>query len=73
MKKSLPVSFISQSQFHKYNYFSAPLTIGLFVASQFIGFYFYGLNYAKIKDERAEMKSARFAILPLLLAERDRA
>ncbi|XP_033226324.1 NADH dehydrogenase [ubiquinone] 1 alpha subcomplex subunit 13 [Belonocnema kinseyi] len=55
------------------NFMTAPLTIGLFVASQFIGFYFYGLNYKKIKDEKAEMKSARFAMFPMLLAERDRA
>ncbi|XP_051161440.1 NADH dehydrogenase [ubiquinone] 1 alpha subcomplex subunit 13 [Leptopilina boulardi] len=52
---------------------SAPATIAAFVASQFIGFYIYGLTVKQVDREDIEMRSARFAMLPMLMAERDRA
>ncbi|KAL6257868.1 hypothetical protein P5V15_011466 [Pogonomyrmex californicus] len=47
--------------------------IGFLLFSTFGGLYTYYLNYKKIKREQIEMRSAKLAILPLLIAERDRA
>ncbi|CAH0757976.1 unnamed protein product [Diatraea saccharalis] len=38
----------------------------------FSGLYIYSLNYKKIKRDEIEMRSAKMAIYPMLLAERDR-
>ncbi|XP_031843684.1 NADH dehydrogenase (ubiquinone) B16.6 subunit [Nomia melanderi] len=38
-----------------------------------LGYCLYGLNYKKVRIETIEMMSAKFAIQPLLEAERDRA
>ncbi|XP_032679131.1 NADH dehydrogenase [ubiquinone] 1 alpha subcomplex subunit 13 [Odontomachus brunneus] len=51
---------------------NAKKTFGLLVASTLFGMYGYGMTYKKIKKEEIEMRSAHFAIWPLLLAERDR-
>lgn len=35
--------------------------------------YLYSINYKQIKKDQIEMRSAKMAIYPMLLAERDRA
>jgi hypothetical protein len=52
---------------------AAKSLFGLFITSTIVGFYGYYQTYLKNKRDQIEMRSARFAILPLLIAERDRA
>lgn len=54
-------------------YLTAKGTFGILLASTVAGIYGYVLNYKLIKRQEIEMRSARFAIWPMLLAERDRA
>ncbi|XP_011704235.1 PREDICTED: NADH dehydrogenase [ubiquinone] 1 alpha subcomplex subunit 13 [Wasmannia auropunctata] len=51
----------------------AKSTIALFVTTTLAGFYAYYRSFKVVRREQIEMRSARLAILPLLLAERDRA
>ncbi|XP_011162496.1 NADH dehydrogenase [ubiquinone] 1 alpha subcomplex subunit 13 [Solenopsis invicta] len=51
----------------------AKSTIALFLTTSIAGFYAYYLNFKLVRRQQIEMRSARLAILPTLLAERDRA
>ncbi|XP_071574635.1 NADH dehydrogenase [ubiquinone] 1 alpha subcomplex subunit 13 [Temnothorax nylanderi] len=51
----------------------AKSTLGLLVGTTIVGFYAYYLNYKCVRRQQIEMRSARLAIFPALLAERDRA
>lgn len=44
-----------------------------YIASFGASSYLYWLNYKKVKTEELEVRSANMALLPLLMAERDRA
>ncbi|EZA57762.1 hypothetical protein DMN91_002714 [Ooceraea biroi] len=46
---------------------------GFFFASTCIGWYGYYLTHLKVRRDQIEMRSARNAIMPALLAEQDRA
>ncbi|KAG7196812.1 hypothetical protein KM043_016925 [Ampulex compressa] len=52
--------------------FGARTIFPLYLGVSTLGFLIYAHNYRQIKREKIEMRSARFAILPILLAERDR-
>ncbi|XP_014479958.1 PREDICTED: NADH dehydrogenase [ubiquinone] 1 alpha subcomplex subunit 13 [Dinoponera quadriceps] len=52
--------------------FGAKSTFAFLIASTCAGMYAYHLTFKQIRREEIEMRSARFAIWPLLLAERDR-
>ncbi|XP_014209618.1 NADH dehydrogenase [ubiquinone] 1 alpha subcomplex subunit 13 [Copidosoma floridanum] len=54
-------------------FFTSKLVIGLYVAATAVGFKLYTINYREYHREQIEMRSARHVIMPLLLAERDRA
>ncbi|KAJ8680200.1 hypothetical protein QAD02_015987 [Eretmocerus hayati] len=54
-------------------FFTVPRTIAVFAISSIAGIIAYGASYKRIKREDIEMRSARFALLPMLMAERDRA
>ncbi|KAI4500591.1 hypothetical protein M0802_004183 [Mischocyttarus mexicanus] len=47
--------------------------IALSLACTIVGHYWYFVEWKRIKREEVEMKSAQFAIHPILIAERDRA
>lgn len=51
---------------------TAKKTFGFLICSTLAGLYAYYLNFKMIRRQQIEMRSARFAIMPLLLAERDR-
>ncbi|KYN04798.1 NADH dehydrogenase [ubiquinone] 1 alpha subcomplex subunit 13 [Cyphomyrmex costatus] len=53
--------------------FGVKSTIALFLATTISGMYAYYLNFKLIRRHEIEMRSARWAIFPALLAERDRA
>lgn len=46
--------------------------IGIYVATTTAGLFVYYQNCKSVKREEIEMRSGRHAILPLLIAERDR-
>ncbi|KAL2718483.1 NADH dehydrogenase ubiquinone 1 alpha subcomplex subunit 13 isoform X2 [Vespula squamosa] len=46
--------------------------LGLCLFSTVVGHYLYYIEWKRIMRENIEMKSAQFAILPILMAERDR-
>ncbi|KAL6438815.1 hypothetical protein ACFW04_003715 [Cataglyphis niger] len=48
-------------------------TLAIFFATTVIGAYTHYLNYKIVKRNQIEMRSARLAIWPALIAERDRA
>ncbi|XP_011870486.1 PREDICTED: NADH dehydrogenase [ubiquinone] 1 alpha subcomplex subunit 13 [Vollenhovia emeryi] len=50
----------------------AKSTIGLFVGTSVVGFYLYYLNHKLVRHQEVEKRSARMAIFPALIAERDR-
>jgi len=51
----------------------AKSTIAFFLTTTVAGVYAYYLGFKKVRREQIEMRSARLAIWPALLAERDRA
>ncbi|CAG9790822.1 unnamed protein product [Diatraea saccharalis] len=53
-------------------YFSGYAMIAGYLGITAAGLYIYSLNYKKIKRDEIEMRSAKMAIYPMLLAERDR-
>lgn len=53
--------------------FGAKSTFAIFFGTTVVGFYTYYLNYKAVKRNQIEMRSARLAIWPALIAERDRA
>ncbi|XP_012059930.1 PREDICTED: NADH dehydrogenase [ubiquinone] 1 alpha subcomplex subunit 13 [Atta cephalotes] len=48
-------------------------TLAFFLATTFGGMYAYYLSFKQVRHQQIEMRSARWAIFPALLAERDRA
>lgn len=54
------------------NIFLGRLALGLCLFSTVVGHYIYFIEWKRIMREKVEMKSAQFALLPILLAERDR-
>ncbi|KAM0735161.1 NADH dehydrogenase [ubiquinone] 1 alpha subcomplex subunit 13 [Formica fusca] len=48
-------------------------TLAIFLATTALGAYTHYLNYKLVKRNQIEMRSARLAIWPALIAERDRA
>ncbi|KAL2724652.1 NADH dehydrogenase ubiquinone 1 alpha subcomplex subunit 13 isoform X2 [Vespula maculifrons] len=48
------------------------LALGLCLFSTVVGHYIYFIEWKRIMREKVEMKSAQFALMPILLAERDR-
>ncbi|NP_001165799.1 NADH dehydrogenase [ubiquinone] 1 alpha subcomplex subunit 13 [Nasonia vitripennis] len=53
--------------------FNWKLTVALWAGASVIGFTGYFFNYKQVKREELEMRSARNCLLPILMAERDRA
>ncbi|XP_012527929.1 NADH dehydrogenase [ubiquinone] 1 alpha subcomplex subunit 13 [Monomorium pharaonis] len=51
----------------------AKSTIAIFLTTTIAGFYGYYLSFRLVRQNEIEMRSARLAIFPALLAERDRA
>lgn len=47
--------------------------LGITLLCTVVGHYWYFVEWKRIKREYVEMRSAQFAILPFLIAERDRA
>ncbi|XP_053612033.1 NADH dehydrogenase [ubiquinone] 1 alpha subcomplex subunit 13 [Plodia interpunctella] len=53
-------------------YFSGYFMFAGYLGMTFGGLYLYNINYQRIKRDEIELRSAKMAIYPMLLAERDR-
>ncbi|XP_026750017.1 NADH dehydrogenase [ubiquinone] 1 alpha subcomplex subunit 13 [Galleria mellonella] len=53
-------------------YFSGYAMFAGYIGMTIGGLYLYNINYKQIKRDEIEMRSAKMAIYPMLLAERDR-
>ncbi|CAH0399554.1 unnamed protein product [Chilo suppressalis] len=65
--KPIPYKRIPAKQF-----FSGYAMFAGYIGITAAGLYLYNLNYKQIKKDEVEMRSAKMAIYPMLLAERDR-
>ncbi|XP_026727679.1 NADH dehydrogenase [ubiquinone] 1 alpha subcomplex subunit 13 [Trichoplusia ni] len=54
-------------------YFSGYAMFAGYIGITAAAMYLYSINYKQIKKDQIEMRSAKMAIYPMLLAERDRA
>lgn len=79
-KRIPPKSFFNGEYFqcdNVFNFYGHDLVTGFAIFGMYlgvtaVGFCLYGYNYFLRKREEIEMRSARLAIVPLLIAERDR-